>query len=256
MNILFDSHKVRRVLLVTILFLTVMHFIGALLEHYYGRTFGLFLFDLDRERSIPTIYATVTLLLCATLLTMIALAERTFSRLHFFYWGGLSLVFSFLALDEGAAIHENFISPVRDSLNTDGFLYNAWIIPYGIAFIALGLFYARFLLQLPRKIKFGFIVAGALFVAGAIGFEAIGGYQATTGGTEGLQYGLITMVEETLEMVGIAIFITALLDYLTMKFGGVQLGTVRQPEPKKVRNPKKVATETVDVPGEVSKQIT
>src|SRR5690606_10570118 len=89
-------------------------------------------------------------------------------------------IFFFLSMDEFIQFHEQLIRPLRETLNTDGFLYNAWIIPAGIAVFIVGLAYIPFLLHLPLKTKVQFFLAGCLYVAGAIGMEAIGGYYYST----------------------------------------------------------------------------
>jgi hypothetical protein len=74
---------------------------------------------------------------------------------------------------------------------------------------------------LPARTRRLFLAAGAIFVAGAIGVEAVSGMQASLHGEQNLTYHLVITVEELLEMTGIVIFIYALLDYI-----GGQLTTV------------------------------
>ena len=59
-----------------------------------------------------------------------------------------------------------------------------------------------------------FIIAGCLYVSGALGMEMVGGNYRDMVGEVDLNYGLITSFEETLEMAGIILFIYGLLDYL------------------------------------------
>jgi len=222
MNIDIAPKTVARWLGILTLFLTLAHLLGFALELYTGRTYGLFLFDLDRERSIPTFFATIILLLSTVLLGIIAVGYRQKNH-PYFYWAGLSLVFLFLTLDEAAAIHENLISPVRSALNTSGVLYYAWVIPYGLLLLVLAAVYARFVWQLPPKTRLLFVVGGGVFVAGALGLELAGGYYADIWGTESASYSLLIMFEELLEMIGITIFIYALLDYIGQTFPKIQV---------------------------------
>ena len=78
-----------------------------------------------------------------------------------------------LSLDELARIHETLIRPVRRLLNTSGLFYYAWIIPGLILVAAFLLVYVRFLANQPQRLRWGLIISGAVFVAGAIGFEAL-----------------------------------------------------------------------------------
>jgi hypothetical protein len=232
MDINTSPKTVARWLGILVLFLTLAHLLGYVLEQSTGRTYGLFLFDLDRERNIPAFFGAILLLSSALLLGIVALGHRKNNRPHF-YWAGLSLIFLFLALDEAAAIHENLISPVRNALNTSGALYYAWVIPYGLLFLLLVTVYARFVWQLPPKTRLFFIIGGGIFVTGAIGFELIGGYYADIWGTDTTSYALLTMFEEFLEMSGITIFIYALLDYIGQTFPKIQVAVQLPAAPAK-----------------------
>jgi hypothetical protein len=51
-------------------------------------------------------------------------------------------------------------------------------------------------------------------VGGALGMEMVCGYYADAVGQRNLIYGLLASVEEILEMVGVIVFIYALLSYI------------------------------------------
>ncbi len=59
-----------------------------------------------------------------------------------------------------------------------------------------------------------FVVSGLTYVLGAIGLEMIGGLRVDVHGSDDLVYLLIVTCEEFLEMLGIVIFIYALLSYM------------------------------------------
>jgi hypothetical protein len=60
-----------------------------------------------------------------------------------------------------------------------------------------------------------FLIAGGLFITGALGVEAVGGrYLANNGGIETLTYQMMVVVEEGLEMVGIVVFLYAVMTYM------------------------------------------
>ena len=52
------------------------------------------------------------------------------------------------------------------------------------------------------------------YVGGALGMELIKGRHSYLYGQKNLAYGVITTIEESLEMLGIVVFIYALLDYI------------------------------------------
>jgi len=182
------------------------------------------MFDLDQEGNVPTFYASASLLFSGALLGVIACAKKKQQSKDFVYWLFLSMIFVFLSVDESASLHERLITPVREAFSTTGIFYYAWVIPYGCFVILMIAVYVRFVFSLPKKIRFMFLLSGAIFVAGAIGGEFVGGYWYESHGVDNLTYAVITMFEESLEMIGIVIFIYALLSYLGSELSDVSLG--------------------------------
>ncbi len=213
MAIVFDPKRVVRLLGAIVVCLIAANLFGLVSKYYFG-SHRIALFNLDREGNIPTLYAAVTTLLCAGLLAVIATARKRQEKRDYLYWAGLAIIFLFLAVDDGAAIHENIIRPLRDALNTSGVLYFAWVIPYGIFVVVLGLVYLRFLFSLPARIRYLIIFAGILYVGGALGFELIGGNWAELYGQENVTYELLTTCEQSLQMAGVLVFVYALMSYI------------------------------------------
>jgi hypothetical protein len=135
----------------------------------------------------------------------------------------LSLIFLFLGLDEISAFHEKINAPVRDFLNTSGIFFFAWVIPYGLILFVFVVSYLKFLIQLPKKFMKLFIASGAIYVVGALGFELLGGWQADFFGGDTLMYAIYYTFEESLEMLGIALFIYTLLTYVVSQFGSLTI---------------------------------
>lgn len=113
------------------------------------------------------------------------------------------------------------MEPLRNKLNVGGLLYFAWVIPGAIFVGACLLVYVKFLSDLPAKTRGMFLIAGTLYVGGAMGMELLGGYHTELYGLENMPYVLITTFEELLEMLGIAVFIYALLSYISSYMKGV-----------------------------------
>lgn len=214
MTIVYEPKKVAIFLGVIILCLIAANMVG-IVSHFYFGSHRIALFDLDKEGNVPTLYSAVTTLLCAALLAVIALARRKQAKRDYLYWAGLAVIFLYLALDDGAAIHENIIRPLRDTLHTSGVLYFAWVIPYGIFVLILMLLYLRFLFSLPVRIRYLIILAGMLYVGGALGFELIGGYWTDHYGQDNVTYALLTTCEQSLQMAGILVFVYTLMSYIT-----------------------------------------
>ena len=104
-----------------------------------------------------------------------------------------------------------------------GFIYYAWVVPGAIFVLIVALAYLRFFASLPRKTRRQFLVAGALFVLGALGMEMLSAQLISSyGGVESLNSmpdiirisaAVVTAGEEFLEMLSIVVFIYALLSY-------------------------------------------
>src|SRR3989442_9129819 len=193
---------------------------GGALEMQVRKSFER-LFDLDAEANIPTWFSSALLLMCATLVAANAAAKWQTRGRYRVHWIVLSVIFLYLSVDETAIIHEMSIKPLRSMLHTTGLLYNAWIIP-GIAATAIFvLAYLKFLLNLPPGTGLLFFVAGAVYVGGAVGVEALSGLYAVAHGEENLTYKLLTTIEESMEMLGLVIFINANLGYLRTGVGAI-----------------------------------
>lgn len=193
--------------------LNLAHQISWIEFGYDYREFG-WKWDLAGEANIPSWYASITLLLCAALIwyiSAIKLRERAPYRWH---WRGLALIFIFLSLDEAAAIHE-WSDNLLATYNLEGFFYYAWVV-FGIAFVlVVGALYLPFLLRLPRRTAQLFVLAGCLYVGGALIVEMTGArYEFVHGGATAMTYQLIAAFEELCEMVGVLIFVYALLRVL------------------------------------------
>ena len=214
-------------LIFALLFFNVM---GIISKSYFDHDYIyrlIRLFDFDTEKSIPTLYSTLALLFASTLLSIIAITHKR-NGSAYLSWLGLAFIFLFLSIDEIVRLHERLISPVRESLNTSGVLYYAWLIPYGVALIAFVIAYLKFLTELPRNIMILFVVSGATYVLGAVGFEMVGGRHAELYGIDNLLYSFFYTCEEFLEMLGIVIFIYALLTYILSQFKSLTI-TVNEP---------------------------
>lgn len=170
------------------------------------------MFYLDGEANLPTWYQSTTLLLCSLLLAAIwSNSKGSWFRRH---WGMLSVIFLFLSLDEAACIHEAISSLLSQFIHTTGIFTYAWVIPGGVFTLVVLLSSLHFLRHLPKRTKRDFIIAGAIYVSGALGWEMAGGWYDSLHGSRNLTYMTLTVCEEAFECVGIILFIRSLLIYL------------------------------------------
>ncbi|MGB5634751.1 MAG: hypothetical protein WBM86_18475 [Waterburya sp.] len=174
------------------------------------------LFNLDRELNFPTWYSAFMIGFCAILLRIIAVGKKQQGDRYTKDWQLLSVIFCFLAIDEVVSLHEILIIPeVSEALNLPWFLHSMWVIP-GIVFIVWFIRrYSKFVHHLPVRSKQHFISAACIYIGGALIMEMIGSHFAESLGQQHLIYALIATAEEVLEMIGMIMFIYALLYYLS-----------------------------------------
>ena len=190
----------------------------------HPRLFGLVrLFSLDAEANIPTWYAAISLLACSVVLAAIAYTQPKEATPKTGDWRFLSIIFLFLSIDELASIHELLIEPLRTGLGTSGIFHFAWVIPYSGLVLLLGIKYLKFLTQLPAQTRRAFVLAGAIYIGGALGMEMVDGLYASLYGEQNFTYAFLTTIEETLEMLGIVVFLHALLTYLKRYVKTIQI---------------------------------
>jgi len=212
-SILRINHKLVKngLFLMTIILLSA-HIFGKV---YYNIGYDEGLFNLDVEKNIPSTYSALLLALCGFLLIFIAYKTKKLKRKFTSHWLFLGIVFIFLSTDEFFAIHEEWMNPIRESLNTSGLLYFAWIIPYAIFIVILFLTYLRFLKKLPRDIYIKFITSGTLYIFGGIIIESFGGkyIESHSWQKDDIYFAIITF-EEMFEIIGISLFLYTLLIYI------------------------------------------
>ncbi len=172
--------------------------------------------NVDGEYTIPSIFSSCALLSCSIILAKIAVNKNKNHDQYTRHWFGLSIIFLYLAIDETISLHEQLIPPLRKALNAGGLFHYTWVIPGIIFVLVILLLFWQFLRHLPTKIRNLFWISGGIFVGGAIGMEMISGYYTDLYNSDNITYAALTTLEELLEMLGIVIFIHALLSYLKL----------------------------------------
>ena len=220
-----SPHKLVQIMLIVIVLLTLASAAGSFLEQVSidnsllveVRESWVRLFGPNGEANIIAWYSSSALLLCSFFLSIITLVKKVKQDDYVRHWGILSLIFLYISVDEAAMIHEMADKPVRDLFGLGGFFYYGWIIPAGIVVLIVGLAYSKFLRHLPSRTRWLFIVAGGIFVGGAIGMESISGLSDYLYSQERVASDefviIFETIEEFMEMLGIVVFIYALLDY-------------------------------------------
>lgn len=176
--------------------------------------------DLDSEGTLPSWFSSGVLLICSGLLAAIAILSRRVADKNWPRWTLLAAVFLALSIDEATAIHEIAITPLRNAFGLSGVLHFSWVIPATVVVAGLGLYFLPFLFRLRSRYAIRFILAGMLFVGGALGMELVSGYHASHYGMQSFSYIASAMTEETMEIAGSTLFCASLFAYLRECFGG------------------------------------
>lgn len=226
-TLILSSKLVFRTLLSIACLLVLASIAGQLIKFISGHPnfFGLVdLFNLDNEKNIPTFFSVILLLSCCLLLTLIFFQHLKLDGKPNKYWAVLSVGFFYMSIDEFCSIHENFgrFSSILLGNKSYPLFHYAWVLPGFLIVIFVGLFFQKFLLSLPRTTKINFIIAGLIYVTGIIFLEALNGYYFAlykdAFGYQNLIYNALVTIEESCEMLGLILFIRALIDYLSTHF--------------------------------------
>lgn len=164
-------------------------------------------FNLDEEMNVPSTFSAmgwVVLAAAAAWLTSLSTTLQTR-----FTWALSTVAALFLGADELLQFHER-IADLMGMTSHTGFVWQAWTAVYGAAALA-GVAAAAPVIWKMAPGERAFLAAGVVvFVAGAIGFEAIGGSlvadipYSLIRENPPLGYRLSVLCEESLEMIGLA----------------------------------------------------
>ncbi len=176
------------------------------------------LFDLKREESIGTWYSSSLLLLCSAISAMVSVSKKSEGERYINHWRVLSAVFLYLSVDEASTLHEKMGPFGRQMLRAldlqiSGF-NRAWVIPAAVLLFVFVLAYLRFFFNLPAKQRLLFVISAIFYLGGAIGLEVLHGFLTSSGGRQDGAEILLPVGEESLEMLGLTVFVYALLSYL------------------------------------------
>ena len=211
-------NKVRRALNLATAALLMAHTLTQVGIYGFGADkHWLDVVNMDRELNLPTLFSTLLLLTSAFLLKRLSTIPCNENAAD---WTLLSRIFVFLALDEALQIHEILIFPgLRHQIHPA--LASTWVIPYGL--VALGLLwrFRRFLTSISTKTSTRFLRAGSVYLTGAIGMEMVGSFAVRSGliRLHSFWYGAITGIEESLEIIGLILFLHALMHELLVRNG-------------------------------------
>lgn len=174
--------------------------------------------DMDSETNFPSFFSGINLLFTGLILLVITLSKDKSDRFYH-HWLLISFIFFYLGMDEMAGIHErigrltSILLGMKDTMGA--FL---WILPFSILLLILVFFYLPFLLHLAPLYQRLLIISSSVFVMGGLVIESIGSVLMHVS----VYYPLEYIAEETLEMLGVTLFIYTFLLYLKNEIGPLQ----------------------------------
>ena len=242
-----------RAIIITVLFITLASLAARFALYMWGEEKflqPLRILDVGEERSIPTWFNSILLLLCSILLAVVTVAKKQRDDRYSLHWGVLSIILLLLSLDEVASIHEAIGAQLERLLhnitgfNASGAISFFWVVPGAVFVFVVLLAYVHFLAHLPQTTRRWFLFAGALFVLGALGVEMLTAQVVSSSGSIAdwvasssggivdrgsasavptILKGLQTSVEEMFEMLGLTAFVYALLAYISSYVEGINV---------------------------------
>lgn len=223
-NVVLSVKKISLTVLSIVIGLVLLHVIAHFIQ--YSQDLSLHWMDIINrvdvgdEISIPTWASQTLLLTCASVLLLISVIERRQGGVWWGYWLGLSGLFVYASVDEGASLHEllAYLEVPQWLGWSSGYLAFLWVIPGAMISLLIMAVFSRFWWHLPARTKWLILVSGLVFLGGAIGVEMVGANHFSNYGPDSFTFsGFYAAAEEGMEMVGATIFLFALLDYLRSK---------------------------------------
>ncbi len=206
---LITANRVGIFLLVIALSLTLAHIVAMLVWYrdLIDTSEWLYFefFDLDEEESLGTWYSTLILFAAGQLTLLQSRFIRRGSQAWYRWWLMLGIGFHILSLDELIGFHEFVNTMVQDTHWTT----------FGLAITLLvAAAYLPFLWALPARTRRLFVVAGIIYIGGAVGVEWATIYYEENDQLNTLAYNLWNALEESMEMTGVILFIYTLLGHV------------------------------------------
>lgn len=173
--------------------------------------------DFDDEASLPTWVSQVTLLAIGLSALFLALLQT--SRAAKRIWILIGVIGVLLSVDEVAAIHELGLQIIHLALFKQApptLTDNAWLILLPFVLIAGSLLLWQLIKHVPRKTIFILTTGAVTFMLGAVFIDIL---TTSNGANTFYEKGVLVAVEETLEMIGSATVLYAILDFIGTTYG-------------------------------------
>lgn len=181
--------------------------------------------SLDSESSLATVYAILQVGTCAAAAFLVSFVLRRRGRPWAGHWFAVGLLLVAVAVEEQVGWHETLSHKLTDAWDTSGLLRFAWVLPGVVVVGLLTVVFLRFVVALPPPIRGLVVAAASVYVAGAVGVEMFSGLADDGRVSLSTAWVALTTLEETLELLGVALMGYAIGRYLTQFAGPVTVTT-------------------------------
>ncbi|NKB60485.1 MAG: hypothetical protein GKS00_29615 [Alphaproteobacteria bacterium] len=239
MAVCFSPYRIFQLHLCIILFLALASLLGHVIHITTGDAviFGIRrIFNMDIEKNIPSLFSAFAIFCSSVVLFVLYQGYRKSNKRGWVFFLVFGFLFLCLTYDEMFSVHERLAPITRQWITGSGLLFFTWIVPGSLFVLVVFLCSLSFLRHTDSTTRNRLILSGAIFTGGALGFEALGGlrieqigYYASVVHTSkpDLIYFLLMTCEETMEMVGIALFLYTLLRHFERNFGTLTVNVGR-----------------------------
>jgi hypothetical protein len=176
------------------------------------------LFSVNREANLPTTFSIFLLVISTSLLAIIAIESKNHKEPFSAAWISLTIIFGYITIDEASALHEMTDPFLNQLLGSGpfGIFTHSWVWLPIFLIPLLVILFAKFYLQLPKFTRTWTGIAGFIYILGAAGMEMVGSSVIAVTSANHRYYFLAYTLEESLEMLGIILFIYALMAHLSL----------------------------------------
>lgn len=125
-----SAKKIIRTLWIILVVLVVLSIVSQVYRFNFNDGYEgwrIRLINMDDEHNFPTFYSSVLLLFAALLLFIITLYKKQVQNKFQKHWFFLSIIFTYISLDEMVSLHEKLIKPIKSLLHLDGMYYFVWV---------------------------------------------------------------------------------------------------------------------------------
>jgi hypothetical protein len=171
--------------------------------------------DVNAEGNLPTWYSVVLMAAAAAAVWAVARERRSLGRADAVAWYGLAAVVALMSLDEMVSLHEAAGHLLDERTDVPVVGKYAWIVPGSAATVAAAWVLLRAVRSLPAVTRQRLIGAATVFIGAALGIEVLEALLLNDGHNylgDGMH--VLTGTQECLEMLGVVLFLRAMLGEL------------------------------------------